>query len=145
MIKPYVLVGAIVLVAGTAWAHSGVKNPAVQARMHAMSVIGAEMKTLGLMLKGEKAFDASLAQAAAGKIAEHAGQTPDLFRANEDDPKSEAKPEIWENFDDFSAKAIALQDVAIKVSASIASKDDLGQAMKALGDTCKSCHKDYRE
>ena len=68
-----------------------------------------------------------------------------MFRANEDDPKSEAKPAIWENFEDFTTKAVALENVALELSTSLASVNDLGPAMAALGDTCKSCHSDYRE
>ncbi|MEP3847488.1 MAG: cytochrome c [Paracoccaceae bacterium] len=145
MIKPYILVVSTVLMGSAVLAHSGVKNPAVQARMHAMSIIGEDVKTLGLMAKGEQAFDVDAAKAALREIAEHAGQAPDLFRANEDDPKSEAKPAIWENFEDFTTKAVALENVALELSTSLASVDDLGPAMAALGDTCKSCHSDYRE
>ncbi|MEP6065374.1 MAG: cytochrome c [Paracoccaceae bacterium] len=145
MFKPYIFAVLTVIAGSAVLAHSGVKNPAVQARMHAMSIIGGDMKTLGLMAKGEKEFDAEAAKAALREIAEHAAKAPDLFRANEDDPKSEAKPAIWENFEDFTTKAGALENVALGLSTSIASVDDLGPAMAALGDTCKSCHSDYRE
>lgn len=78
---------------------------AVKARMDAMSVIGAQMKVLGNMAKGQVAFDASAAQAAAALVAEQAAAVPALFETQVDDPKSEADPAIWTNYPDFSAKA----------------------------------------
>ena len=145
MKKTYIFATATFLAATAALAHSGVKNSAVKARMDAMSAVGAEMKTLGLMSKGASAFNADTAKAAATAIATQASKTPDLFEANEDDPKSEAKPAIWENFQDFTTKAVALEKVARDLSMSIENVDDLAPAMSALGDTCKACHGDYRQ
>ena len=61
------------------------------------------------------------------------------------DPKSEAKPEIWSNFSDFSGKAKELEKLALGLSTTIASADDLGPAMRDLGANCKACHGPYRE
>lgn len=136
---------ATLVVAGAAFAHTGVKNAAVKARMDAMSAIGAEMKVLGQMAKGATEFNATRARAAAATISKHAAATPKLFKAKEDDPKSEARDEIWTNFSDFSAKSKDLQRVAAKWSEDIGSRSDLPRAMKSLGATCKACHKAYRE
>lgn len=141
----YFSMALALLVASAALAHNGVKNAAVMARMNAMSGIGAEMKTLGEMAKGAAAFDANTAQAAAAAIAKHAAKTPALFEAQEDDPKSEATPAIWTNFADFTEKAAAMETIALDLSKSISTPGDLGAALKALGDTCKACHTDYRQ
>lgn len=145
MMKSNIILCATVLFAGAAFAHSGVKNAAVKARMDAMSGIGAEMKVIGQMAKGVTAFDQNAARAAAAAIAEHAAQTPDLFEANEDDPKSEAKAEIWTNFEDFTQMSLELESIALDLSTSIATEADLAIAMKSLGASCQSCHKAYRE
>jgi len=136
---------AVALSTGAALAHSGVQNAAVKARMDAMSEIGAEMKTLGSMAKGTVAFDLSVARASVAAIAGYAARTSELFKLEETDPKSEAKPSIWSNFDDFTVKAEKLQTVAKGLSQTLATADDLGPAMGALGATCKSCHSTYRE
>lgn len=133
------------LFAGVAFAHSGVKNAAVKARMDAMSGIGAEMKVIGQMVKGVTQFDQNAARAAAAAIADHAAQTPALFEAKEDDPKSEAKAEIWANFDDFTQKSLELETIALGLSTSITNAGDLDLATKSLGANCKACHKVYRE
>jgi len=128
-----------------AWAHQGVQNPAVKARMDGMSAIAENLKVIGTMAKGEIAFDANAAREAAAAMAEHAAATPDLFEANETDPKSEALPAIWDKFDDFTAKALELESIAKGLSASISSPADLRSALGALGENCKSCHEKYRE
>lgn len=138
--------GVIAIIsAGVAGAHSNVQNAAVKARMDAMSGIAAEMKTLGQMAKGATAFNRGSARAAATAIAAHAAATPGLFMAEETDPKSEAKASIWVHFEDFAAKAGAMENAALGLSNSIDSTDDLGPAMQALGATCKSCHTTYRQ
>ncbi|KMW58960.1 Cytochrome c-556 [Candidatus Rhodobacter oscarellae] len=132
------------LAATAALAHQGVQNPAVMARMHAMKDIAGQMKLLGGMAKGATAFDASAAQAAAAVITQKAAATKDLFRAQEDDPKSEALPAIWADYADFEAKADALTQAA-QAATTVATAEELAAAMSALGATCRDCHRAYRE
>lgn len=131
--------------ATAALAHSGVQSAAVKARMDGMSAIGENLKIIGSMAKGETAFDAEAAQSAAAEIARRAARMPARFEAEESDPKSEALPSIWEDFSDFTGKAAALEEVALGLSASIQSADDLGPALGALGGACKACHSQYRQ
>ncbi|MEE4187189.1 MAG: cytochrome c [Roseobacter sp.] len=135
----------VLAMASGALAHVGVKNAAVMARMDAMKTIGAGMKTIGQMAKGETRFNATEARAAAADIARHAAQTHRLFEAREDDPKSEAKAEIWENFAAFVAISDDLASIASNLSRTIETKADLPAAMAAMGRTCRDCHNLYRE
>ena len=112
--------------------------------MDGMSAIAENMKILGQMAKGVIEFDATTARSASSAIAKHAAATPKLFEANETDPKSEARPEIWSNFEDFTAKATELERVANGFSTFINQPTDLNAAMGAFGSTCKSCHSVYR-
>lgn len=125
-----------------AFAHDGVKNPAVMARMQAMTTISVNMKALVSMAKGQVAFDAGTANAALDVIAQTAATVPGLFEAEEDDPKSAAAAEIWFNWDDFVAKAGTLETAA--AAASITNAADLGPALGSVGGTCKACHTDYK-
>ena len=136
---------ALVLGAGAALAHTGVQNKAVKARMAGMGELGAGLKVLGNMAKGTLAFDMAQARAAAAAIAAEAAEIPVLFKAQEDDPKSEALPAIWANFADFTAKADALEAKATAAAGSIASIDDVRAALGAIGGECRSCHTAYRE
>lgn len=136
--------GALCL-ATFAAAHTGVKNPAVVARMDAMKATQDGVKVLGAMVKGERSFDATAARAAAAEIAAEAARTPDLFKAQETDPNSEALPVIWEDFADFTAKSKDLERVALALSASLETEDQLRAGLGQIGAACKACHEVYRE
>lgn len=138
------LAGAMVLTTA-ALAHQGVQNAAVQARMDGMSAIGANMKTLGAMAKGQVAFDAGQAKEAAAAVAQEAARIPSLFEAQETDPKSEALPVIWSEFDRFTAIADDLEAAATAAAGALNGPEDLGPALKAIGGQCSACHKAYRE
>jgi cytochrome c556 len=139
--KPLLLASAIAMSGVVAWADA--TNPAVIARQEAMKTIGGSMKTMAEMAKGATAFDADAANAALAAMAAAAAQVPALFEAEEDDPESEAKAEIWFTYDDFTAKAMQLQDAA--ANAVVTDAGSLGAAMGAVGGTCKSCHMAYKE
>ncbi|MEL6806937.1 MAG: cytochrome c [Pseudomonadota bacterium] len=145
MNHPMLVAVALAVCATSVLAHSGVKNPAVMARMHGMTLISDNVKVLGTMAKGQVAFDAASARAAAQAIADHAAQSVDLFAADETDPKSEALPAIWTDFDDFTIKAEALETAAADLAASVQSLEDVRAAMPKIGATCKACHSKYRE
>ena len=132
-------------VATAALSHTGVENPAVKARMDAMSRIGAEVKVIGLMVRGETLFDATEARAAAASIAEQAAMVPDLFAEPADDPKSEARDSIWEDFDRFVEMNGAMETVAMALSQSITTQEDAMAALQTLGQTCRTCHEAFRE
>lgn len=139
-----VLISALIF-STAALAHTGVKNPAVKARMESMKRIGADMKVIGEMVKGKAPVNVDAARIAAASIARSAAETPALFEANEDDPKSEALPAIWSDFDDFTTKSVDLETVAQSLSTSITEAGDLAPALEMLGETCRACHKLYRE
>ena len=141
----YFMAATLALGATAALAHTGVKNPAVMARMNGMSAISDNVEVLGTMAKGQVAFDAASAKMAARAIARHSAESVDLFTAQETDPKSEALPAIWENFPDVSAKGKAMSDAALAMqSAAGQDLEALRAAMGGLGGACSACHKAYR-
>lgn len=141
----FILPIVLTVAASAALGHGGVSNPYVLARMDAMKAIGDATKVLGEMAKGATPFDADAARAAAATIATHAAETPSLFEAREDDPMSEAKPGIWENFADFTAKARDLEMLAGDLATGLDSPEALSAGLGQLGATCKACHAEYRE
>ncbi|WP_417206710.1 c-type cytochrome [Antarctobacter sp.] len=143
--KTRLLTTVLVISAAAALAHGGVKNPDVLKRMDSMKATGEAMKVLGNMAKGMAPFDAEAARAAATEVAEQAALTPVLFDTHATDPKSEAKAVIWQDFEDFTAKAEELESVALDVSTSLDSAEDLGPALAELGSACKACHSVYRK
>lgn len=142
MKKILTVMAVLIGFSASAVAHAGVENKAVAARMESMKAIGGAMKTLGGMAKGAVDFDQTAAQAAVDTIAKQSGMVPALFEAQETDPMSEAKPEIWTNWNDFLAKANVLNTAA--KGTAITDAASVGVAMGAIGGSCKGCHSEYR-
>ncbi|MDP5344932.1 MAG: cytochrome c [Paracoccaceae bacterium] len=134
---------AIVLMLGlTPAIAADATNPAAIARMQLMKTIGANTKVLGGMAGGKIGFDAAAAAAAKAAIVAAAGEIDAKFAPKETDPASEAKPEIWTNWADFSAKGMALKTAAESLDP--ASLDGIKAGMGAIGGSCKACHSVYR-
>lgn len=140
--KKHILAGLTLIAAGAALAHADVQNPVVKSRMDGMKAIGGNMKVLAQMAKGETGFDAEKAGMAASMVAMKAAEIPSAFMANETDPKSEAKPVIWQEFDDFTKKAMATEAAA--AAADVSTLEALRVSLGQIGGTCKACHDDYR-
>ncbi|MEO0945064.1 MAG: cytochrome c [Pseudomonadota bacterium] len=140
----YIVFGFALCAAGVSLAHTGVTNPAVLARMDSMVKLGDGMKVLVGMAKGEMVFNAAAARAAAAQVARHAAETPALFEAKEDDPRSEAREIIWTDFADFTVKSDELVVLAEGFAKSIQSEEDVRAAATSIGLACLACHQVYR-
>lgn len=119
-------------------------------RREAMKSNGAAMKAINETLeKGGAAAD--LAPHAA-KISDTAMKLASLFPAGTDQPQGKepgqtlAKPEIWQNPDDFAAKVKAFQDEAAMFQTAVAGGDMavIKAEFEKLGGACGGCHKPYR-
>ncbi|MFC3181635.1 c-type cytochrome [Cypionkella sinensis] len=137
-----VLASALVLFAGVAIAEVEATDPVVIAQKDLMKSFGGAMKTLGGMASGEVAFDATAAEAAKATLVTGSADIHVKFEKAGNDPASEAKPEIWTNWDDFVKKADALNAAATAVDAT--SVDGIKAGMGAVGGACKDCHTTYR-
>ncbi len=132
----------LAVAAGAALAHEGVKDPDVKARMELMGDIREAMKTLGGMAQGKIAFDAEAAAEAKAALAAHSAEIPEAFEAKAMDPKSEAKPVLWEEFDAFTGHADDLEAAASALETG--SLDALRGDIREVGQACSGCHEDYR-
>lgn len=133
-----------ILVTGAAYAEDvAPTDPNAIAREEVMKMIGKNIGILGDMAGGKTAFDAAAAEAAKTAMLEAIGKAGAAFaEPGAADPASEAKPEIWTNWDDFVKKATALGDAANALD--VASAESIGAGMPALGGACKDCHTTYR-
>lgn len=135
-------IGAI-LVATSAFAQEDPTDPNAVARSELMKMVGMNTGILGNMAGGKEPYDAAKAEAAKVALVEAAGKIEATFmEQGAADPVSEAKPEIWANWDDFLVKAKALGDAAGAVD--VASAESIGTGMGAIGGACKDCHTTYR-
>lgn len=137
------LVILLTLCAATAaFAHGGVKNPAVQARMTLMEQVADATKRLGAMAKGTSPFDAAKATAAKTALATAAAQVAPAFQAPESDPKSEALPAIWQDWPAFLSQAEAMETATQGLD--VTSLDTLRASFGAVGQSCGGCHERFR-
>ena len=124
-------------------AHSGATG-IVKKRMETMKDVGAVMKELGAMVKGDANFDASTVARRAGDLKIHAANMPALFPEGSIHGPSEALPQIWKDFEGFSRIASDLESAATTLS-TVTEATALPAALGAAGKICKACHSDYRK
>lgn len=96
------------------------------------------------MARGRSDFDLTAVQNAASTIADLSGQPLiDLFPENSLDEKSEAKPEIWQQWEQFTTYANELSASATSLS-QITSEEEFSAAFRNMASSCGSCHKAFR-
>lgn len=135
-------------VGGTVWVAQAAPVDAVKARQAVMKEIGSNVGAISAMLKGEKPWDAAVAQKSADAIASAARKVPDAFKENTGDTgPTEAKAVIWSNWQGFVDKATVLNTEAAKLAdvAKAGNQAAVGEQMKALGGACGACHREFRE
>lgn len=116
-------------------------------RQSYFALLGATFGPMVAMAKGEMPWDGAMfgqlasEMAALGKISVTRGFPPGSEKGT-----TRAKPEIWDNKDDFESKfqdLVKELDALAEVAAGSdedAMKKQLGQA----GGACKACHDDYK-
>jgi cytochrome c556 len=130
----------VACVAGMTIASAGVGED----RSKAMKEMGGSMKVVKLAIAaGGPAADI---EAAAKKIAEISTMIPSLFPEGSDTEDDSALPDIWTNWDDFTAKAKSLGDEAGLLASAAAGGDmaTVGAQFDKVGGACGACHKSYR-
>ena len=141
------LAGLAVLATG---ALSDDKAAAVKERRHLMKDIVAPAAKLGnQMVKNTVPFDAAKAATAMNDISGVPDKYVTLFpagTAHGEIADSQAKPEIWQDFDKFKAIAMKLKDASAKAAA--AASQGQGAFTASFNDmtkVCKECHETFRE
>ena len=132
--------------AGALYAHTGATG-VVKQRMDMMTDIARQMKTISAIARGKAAFDGGSIAAAAERVADHGKHMPMLFPKDSLKSPSEATARIWQDWEMFVAAATTMQKVAVSLAAAGRAGDEAAvkSGFRALGKTCSTCHKDYRE
>jgi len=132
-------------ISSVAFAHSGVKDKNVKERMMVMKEMAGNTKIIGQMLKGKTSFDSNQVKLALERLSALSLETPKVFTINATDPKSEAMPNIWDEFDEFTKLSKDLAETSIVLANSVENPTDLRPALKRISSGCKACHSRYRE
>jgi cytochrome c556 len=115
----------------------------IEKRQDAMKGNSAAAKAIKAAVEAK---DHATVEAKAKDIMGTADKIVSLFPKGSTTGKTKAKPEIWEKSDDFSKAAKNLSKASSDLaSAAKAGNDaDVGVKVKALGEACNSCHKQFR-
>lgn len=119
----------------------------IQYRQKVMAGHGNNISSIGDIMKNKLSHASTQITLHAKILAEYSGLIEGAFEKNLSTGATDAKPEIWENWDDFLAKAKALGEAATKLS-EVAQDGDMRAIMtqvQAVGDTCRGCHDSYRK
>ncbi|WP_428669525.1 c-type cytochrome [Roseibium sp.] len=103
-----IFAGCAIVISGLstfALAHGGATG-IVKERMESMETMGEVVKSLAAMMRGETSYDPATVREGAAVIRSHSGDAlTGLFPEGSLQKKSEAKPEIWTDWQTFSALA----------------------------------------
>ena len=125
---------------------------AVKARQSHMTLYAFNIGLLGGMAKGEIAYDADAATAAAGNLASMSQLNQSRYWPKGSDnvalgkETTEALPAIWTADSKVGEKAMALVAAAIAMEqAAGGGLESLRGAIGPLGKSCGGCHETYRQ
>ncbi|BAQ16830.1 c-type cytochrome [Methyloceanibacter caenitepidi] len=137
-------VGTLLLTPATLFAHEEATG-VVKERMDLMETQKDAMKVLGAMAKGQTPFDAAKATAAAKEIEDTSARIQGLFPEGSGGHPSEAKPEVWTQWAEFTTDIENLASAAAALEESVSSESPEWKAkFKDVIDACKTCHKTFR-
>ncbi|MBX4993677.1 cytochrome c556 [Rhizobium binae] len=138
-------VAAAAAMAGIAFGSVTAADGTHDSRIALMKQIGGSAGALAAIAKGTKPYDAEAVKAALTTIATSAKVFPDQFKPGSDMNDPEVSPKVWENMDDFKARAAKLSTDAETALAQLpADAAAVGATVNTLGANCGGCHKAYR-
>ncbi len=122
----------------------------VKARQGYYEMLSANMGQLAGMAKGEIAYDEAAASSAGANIETLTKYTLPMHFVEgsslNDYKGTAAKPEIWANMADFTAKYAALGEAATGAGEAVKGGEaNVGPVVGKLGAACKACHDSYRQ
>lgn len=138
-------VAAAAAMAGIALGAVNAADGTHDSRVALMKRIGGSTGALSAIAKGEKPYDAEAVKVALTTIAATSKVFPDQFKPDSDKSDPGVSPKIWENMDDFKARAEKLSADAETALAQLpADTAAVGATVNTLGANCGGCHKAYR-
>lgn len=120
-------------------------NPDVKARQDIMKNYGDAMKVMGGMAKEPDTFDAAVFKEQAAFLAEEAKNPWAHFTDAE--AVGNATEAVWSNADGFGAESENFQKVTAELNAAAQNATSVADVMPAfsqVGDSCESCHTEYK-
>lgn len=120
-----------------------IEDKHIRKRIALMNTQKAAITILGDMMAGRSVFDASQAKAARRTLVKTTGHITKRFRKPRLEANSNARPDIWQYWDDFEIRAETAELAAKQLSAG--SLNALRRTLPNLMQACLGCHETYRE
>ena len=115
-------------------------------RQKVMKGIGTNIGAIGDILKNKLPYSENIVTHAKA-MQEASGLIESAFEKKITEGKTDAKLEIWQEWEKYVAAARKLEEESGKLAEVAAGGDmaAIGAAMQKVGDACGSCHKPYRK
>ncbi|BAP54621.1 cytochrome c, class II [Thioploca ingrica] len=121
---------------------------AIEYRQAAFEVLAWNFGPMGAMVKGKIPFDAKTFAERAANVAFLSKMPLEGFIPGSEQGETDAKPIIWQEWDDFKAKMGQLQEKSAKLAEVAKTATKVEEVANQFGETakvCKGCHEKYRE
>jgi cytochrome c556 len=141
-----IAIATAVLMAALTSANAEEPENYIKYRQAMMKAIGGHMAASAQIVRGRVSPDGDLAMHAKSLAALTAHLTR-LFPEGSDFGETEAKEEIWDNWDKFEQAASKAKRATASFAEAVAGGDagQIAAAHKEVGRACKGCHEDFRE
>ena len=119
-------------------------DASIEYRQSVFKVVKWHMDSLGAMARGDAEFDADAALHHSRQVHALSFMAKEGF--GEGTQGGDAKPEIWANWDQFSGGMEKFQEVsgAMVAAAEEGTLQALRPAVGQMGQTCRTCHDNFR-
>lgn len=121
----------------------------VERREAVMGLMGWSAGPMVGMIKEQVPYDAEAFSRQARRMAALSEMVDDLFKPDvrKFDLHTEAKPELWDDYEDFSrlAQELVESSQALVAASEAGDLEVARKAFTAVADDCKACHDKYKE
>ena len=138
-----IIAGLFILLTASVSSQVLAQQDVIEKRQKAMKGNSADVKAIKGAVESK---DYATIETKAKDIMGTADKIPSLFPKNSDKGKTKATAAIWEKSDEFAKHAKNLSKASGELASAAKSQDEaaVGTKFKALGETCNSCHKEFR-
>ena len=139
------VLAALLVACGVAGAEADSEN-IIKYRRSTMKAMGGHMGAMAQIVRAKVDYKDHLALHSES-VAAISKTVLELFPEGSDFGDTRAKEEIWEKWDTFQKAADEAQEASGEFVEAVKGGDDatIGRSFRSLTDTCKNCHKKFRE
>jgi len=144
--KKHLALIATLLIAGAANVQAEEAEDYIKYRQAMMKAIGGHTGAISQIMRGKVAPEGDLLMHSLALAALNRNLTR-LFPEGSDFGETKAKEAVWSQWAKFEQAAAEAKQATADLAAKAAGGDrrQIANAWKAVGKSCKGCHKDFRE